>query len=469
MSTVKYKTGGALTDEDSDIYIDRVADNEALSNLLNMNYLLLIEPRQQGKTSLINRLIHNSVMERMVFSYIDVTTPERTSAKDWYNTLCPRILSQLSHIVPRNKWPYIPNTSVEWRDFLYQLSILADKAGFRIVIALDEIGAARFPGATNFFSVMRDIFNSRQIEKSLRRLTFILSGCFHPRDLIKDDNISPFNIANRVRLLDFTPEHVIEIVNRGIEKVNKATSIADRIFYWTGGQPYLTQWICSYLQRHSSINDVDMCIEYLRREDENHLPSILEHLKANKKLSQYITKLQSGERIKFYPRENKWQAQLELLSLLKSDKEGFCVIRNRVYDIVLRNAKIVKMDQNNLKPFERADNININSDTTLPDSSFKYPEKNHNPLESNNYLLSHIIKTVKLLRPKFYNTITLILVTSGISLMSTPLIERIVNLYLKKEYNLQVTDGVDPYWGISLILLGLIFWLFAKKSENGNQ
>jgi len=34
MSTVKYKTGGALTDEDSDIYIDRVADNEALSNLL---------------------------------------------------------------------------------------------------------------------------------------------------------------------------------------------------------------------------------------------------------------------------------------------------------------------------------------------------------------------------------------------------------------------------------------------------
>ena len=51
MSTVKYKTGGALTDEDSDIYIDRVADNEALSNLLNMNYLLLIELRELGKTS----------------------------------------------------------------------------------------------------------------------------------------------------------------------------------------------------------------------------------------------------------------------------------------------------------------------------------------------------------------------------------------------------------------------------------
>jgi hypothetical protein len=50
-----FQAGGALL-ADSPVYIERKVDHEALAHLRNMAYLLVIEPRQQGKTSLLARL-----------------------------------------------------------------------------------------------------------------------------------------------------------------------------------------------------------------------------------------------------------------------------------------------------------------------------------------------------------------------------------------------------------------------------
>lgn len=349
MNSNRFQAGGALTDEANALYIERKADHDALIHLQSMDYLLVIEPRQQGKTSLVNRLMYQSISDKMILLYVDVTTPDHSTEETWYRTLCFRILRQLRHLIPDNQWPAIPQNSAEWRDFLSDIARFAADAHQRLIITLDEIGAVTFPGVTTFFSVLRDIYNSRQAEPEFRHLTFWLVGAFRPQDLIKDDKISPFNIAQRVRLPDFTSNQVYGLVCKEDWPDERASAIAKRIYYWTNGQPYLTQLVCSYLELDSSPTDVDIGVEHLRREDENHLPPLFDRLTADTKLSKYVKKILAGERIKSYPSVHRRQAQLELLGLIKVDSEGYCVIRNRIYEQLLREIMGVSKNQTSLR------------------------------------------------------------------------------------------------------------------------
>ncbi|MGB0384892.1 MAG: AAA-like domain-containing protein, partial [Ardenticatenaceae bacterium] len=240
MNLFPFQVGGALTNEHLAVYIERQADWDVLAHLRAMNYLLIIEPRQQGKTTLFNYITHQQV-EDTHFVYVDVTTPDRSTKASWYQTLCPRILRQLRDFIPRSSWPDIPHNSAGWRDFLSEVGLLAQDAGRRVVVALDEIGAVTFPAPTDFFSVLRDIYNSRQAEPEFRHLTFWLMGAFEPRDLIQDHKVSPFNVARRVRLQDFTLGQVRQLVSQGGWSDEQSSALAERIHYWTDGQPYLTQ------------------------------------------------------------------------------------------------------------------------------------------------------------------------------------------------------------------------------------
>jgi len=327
----QFKVGGALTDDDAAIYIARQAEREAITRLLRMEYLLIIEPRQQGKTSLVNFLLRCPELIGTILVYIDVSAVDRATQISWYESLCARLLDQLNRVFPDSMWPSIPKSNVQWRSFLYALATSFESKQMNLVIALDEIGTP-IPDASGFFSVLRDIYNSRQAEPYFKRLTFLLVGAFHPRDLVEDDRISPFNVARRIRLHDFTLEQVWSLVSSFSSADEQVDIVAARVYYWTSGQPYLTQRLCSYLDSDSTIADVDYAVERLRREDENHIPPLLKRINSDKLLLTCVGRIIAGERIKFYPAENQLQAQLELLGIIKSDSSGYCVLRNRIYE-----------------------------------------------------------------------------------------------------------------------------------------
>ncbi len=332
-----YKVGGALSEKDVEVYIERTADSIALNHLQKMDYVLIIEPRQQGKTSLVNHLMYHPTSKDVIWIYIDTTTLDKSSEQAWYATLCSRILRQLDKFVSETGLD-IPINGADWRDFLSKISQAATRSKGQIIIVLDEIGAIKFPGDTTFFSVLRDIYNSRQIEPHLKQLTFWLVGAFHPQDLIDDDKISPFNVAQQIRLRDFTSEQVHQLVSKGEWSFEQKIYLAERIYYWAEGQPYLTQLLCSYLGPEAAQTDVDVSIDRLRREDRNHLPPLLKRLDADDKLRPYVSKIQNGAKIKFFPGANPRHAQLELLGVLKADNdEGYCTIRNRIYERVLKD------------------------------------------------------------------------------------------------------------------------------------
>ncbi|HOU13752.1 MAG TPA: AAA-like domain-containing protein [Anaerolineae bacterium] len=339
MNPSRFKAGGALTDDHADLYIERQADVEVLSCVRNMDYLFIIEPRQQGKTSLLSHLAYHPALYDAVLVYIDMTTLNRLNETIWYQSLCKDILRQLLKFIPRNQQPAIPQSSASLKDFLEEVANFAVGAGQNILIALDEIGAATPSWITNFFAILRAVYSLRAFNAAYKHLTFLLVGTFHPRDLIKDKDISPFNIAHRVRLADFTLVQVRELVDKGGWAKEQGDVLAERIYYWVDGQPYLTQWLCSYLKPDALPVDVDLGIERLRREDENHLPPLMNRLYRLENSCQYVRRILSGECIKFNPREDREQARLELLGIIKESTRGCCRIRNRLYEHVLTENK----------------------------------------------------------------------------------------------------------------------------------
>jgi hypothetical protein len=117
MNPTMFKAGGALTDGHTDIYIERQADREVLSHLRMMEYLLVIEPRQQGKTSLINHLMCCPRLRDFTFVYIDVTSPNRSTESSWYKTLCPRIVNQLRDSCHVISIPTCPKIALDGASF----------------------------------------------------------------------------------------------------------------------------------------------------------------------------------------------------------------------------------------------------------------------------------------------------------------------------------------------------------------
>lgn len=323
------KIGGALTDADASVYIPRSAEQEVSLRLGRMDYLLIIEPRQQGKTSLINFLIRNPPSPITSIVYIDVASLPFRSERRWYRDLCRRLNDQMVTLAASPvDWTNPPMDSSEWRQFLTRLALSLQANGRLVVIALDEIGAP-LPDATGFFSVLRDVYNSRQAEPCLRHITFILLGAFHPRDLIENEKLSPFNVSYRVRLPDFSVEQM-EVLLRHLSYSQTETALlAAGVYYWTEGQPYLTQQLCAYLQPHASAKDIAAAVERLRREDENHLPHLARMLKKDEEGKLIARRVMAAERLAFSP--TTVQSRLDLLGLISPDREGNCRIRNRIY------------------------------------------------------------------------------------------------------------------------------------------
>src|SRR5262249_33918890 len=117
-----------------------------------------------------------------------------------------------------------------------------------MVVFVDEVDAVRsLPfSADEFFAGIRECYNRRTEDEAMNRLTFCLLGVDSPSDLIRDTRIRPLNFGLRMEQADFTPEEARPLttgLNHG-EHGGHGEKLLERILYWTGGHPYLTQRMC---------------------------------------------------------------------------------------------------------------------------------------------------------------------------------------------------------------------------------
>src|ERR1035438_742447 len=326
-----FVSGGGLAGTEK-VYVIREADREVTDLLRAGRFVQLAEPRQQGKSSLINRL--SILLEKSRIIDVKASNYVADPPEQWYPLISGAIYRQAVSrpgLFPRGAKLRPAEDPNQWADFLTHIATLATVP---TVIAIDEVALIHFKNSDHFYSVIKNV---RDLPKS--NLSFILSGCFHPADLVKNRLVSPFNAANRVRLPDFTPNQVLALAQQGPWDDAVASVLSKQVFHWADGHPYVTQYLLSKVVEQGARRDVETAVEEFLQEDTENLPAILRELESVDNQSLWLTleQILAGERVGVSEAlPNSPATRLRLLGVVKPDRDGICQIRNRIYERALR-------------------------------------------------------------------------------------------------------------------------------------
>ena len=235
-----------------EFYIEREADRQMEKILEEMGrpgYVLVA--RQMGKTNLLLNSKNKVIAANDCFIYLDVSnrfdniTDFFRNVIDTFFDLYPSVDFSVKDGIQKHR---INSIKTPHKEHEFELrKILAAIEG-RLIICLDEIDAlTKSNYSDQVFSFIRSLyFAGRANFNEFKRLTYILSGVAEPADIIKNKDISPFNIGERIYLNDFSKDESIKLVSNTIIPDNK--EIAERIYYWASGNPRMTWDISSELE-----------------------------------------------------------------------------------------------------------------------------------------------------------------------------------------------------------------------------
>ena len=248
MRPIFYVTGGTLP-SDAPCYVERQADRELLDALLDAQFCYVLDTRQVGKSSLVERTARNLRERGVAVAKIDLTTTgKEVSAAQWYNGMLRQVADSLQAAGMPDYWDDLRGF---WRDnselgpmqrWVEALrAVVLANSDTNLVIFVDEIESVRsFDFTDEFFAGIRACYNRRVDDPALRRLTFCLAGSATPEELIHSVTSTPFNIGHAITLSDFTREEAAILASGLADR-----ALLDRVLYWTNGHPYLTQRLCA--------------------------------------------------------------------------------------------------------------------------------------------------------------------------------------------------------------------------------
>ncbi len=237
---------------DKPTYVPRAVDQELVQSLREGRFCYLFSARDMGKTSLRVRLSEQLQAEGWVCTFADMSAigTNILSPDQWYYTylfqLC-RGLGLTSKL--KSWWREDSGTTPVDRVIEFFQSVVLKEVTEPITIWIDEAETVlnldqNFFNSDDFFAIIRSLYNARTDNPELARLNFVVMAISTPQELIRDQERSPFLIGKEFMLENLTLEES-EPLEAGLEyfDIDKRVFLQE-VFYWTSGQPFLTQRIC---------------------------------------------------------------------------------------------------------------------------------------------------------------------------------------------------------------------------------
>jgi WD40 repeat protein len=270
-----YVTGGTLH-QNARSYVERKADRDLYDTLLRGDFCYVLTSRQMGKSSLMVRSAARmrEAGGRVVALDLTAVGGSELSSEQWYYGILDMLgeqlrleseleacwrangqLGPLQRLMKCIRHVVLPQLDGGPDHPAPPDHPPADRpAAGRLFVFVDEIDVVRsLPFSTDdFFAAIRECYNRRTQDPIYGRLTFCLLGVASPSDLIRDPQTTPFNIGHRIELDDFTLAEAAPLAG-GLEEAGMDPALAEtclnRVLYWSGGHPYLTQRLCRECER----------------------------------------------------------------------------------------------------------------------------------------------------------------------------------------------------------------------------
>ncbi len=367
-----YQVGGSLPFT-ATTYVLRKADEELYAGLNNGSFCYVLNSRQMGKSSL--RVQTMRKLEKEGFSCCAIEMRDicgyGVTPDEFFGGFLSLIVSSFDLEIDLGEWWY----NHEFISPLLRLSKFIEeefleKVVTNIVIFVDEIdNVLNLNFKDDFFAFVRGCYNKRVDNPNFNRLNFALLGVASPTDLIADSNLTPFNIDSKaVELAGLEFQQATPLEQGFVGTIKNTKAVLQEVLNWTGGQPFLTQWLCQLIGNYPSIIIYPNCEaewvagiakeriidNWWTQDKQQHLQTIRERLLSNESrscrlLGLYQQILQQGEITADDSRE-----QMELrLSGLVVKQEDKLKVYNRIYESVF-NREWVEKQLENLRPYSES-------------------------------------------------------------------------------------------------------------------
>lgn len=248
---MRYQVGGSLRASDP-TYVVRQADEHLYQALCRGEFCYVLNSRQMGKSSLLQRTSARLQAVGHLCIYLDLTQlgSENLTPLQWYRG----IMTILHHGLGLDGQLNLR----QWRDDHADLSpvqqlhqfvedaLASRSAAQPIVVLIDEIDSLlSLPfSVSDFFAWIRHCYNQRSPNPLFQQISFALFGVATPSDLIDDKRRTPFNIGTAIELFGFQPDEVDPLIEGLVGIVSQPSAVVRAILDWTNGQPFLTQKLC---------------------------------------------------------------------------------------------------------------------------------------------------------------------------------------------------------------------------------
>lgn len=371
--TSLYTVGGSLT-FNHPTYVERQADHDLEQGLREGQFCYVFNCRQMGKSSLRVRVMHRLQSEGMSCAAVDITSlGSDIDVGQWYNGLITQLFLSfnLAGKINLKGWlrerDHLP--PVQKLSQFIETVVLAEIKGEKVFILIDEIDkvlSLKF-SLDDFFSLIRYCYNQRAEDSRYQRLGFALFGVATPSDLIREKTQTPFNIGTAIALQGFTLREIAPLAQGLQDLADQPQQVLKAILDWTGGQPFLTQKICSLLKAHNDylkagqeahfieqLIQTEIIHHWESQDEPVHLKTIRDRLLRNEQttgrlLGIYQHILETGQ---IKADDSPEQSELKLSGLVVKN-DGHLVVYNRIYQSVF-NLTWVQQQLAKIRPYSES-------------------------------------------------------------------------------------------------------------------
>ncbi|MGB5722042.1 MAG: AAA-like domain-containing protein [Woeseiaceae bacterium] len=330
-------------------YIRRKADDLLYDTVISGRYAHVLAPDRTGKSSLVAATAARLENNGCKIAVLDL---QQIGVRDgggdagrWYYNVVYRLMRQLRIRYDLQSW-WQDKSILSNRQRLLEFysEILLQSVPERIVVFIDEIQSIEaLSFADQLLASIRAAHNARTTDPDFSRLSFVLLGECDPVNLVEEAELSPFNVTQPIVLNDFTREELDLFATELNLGEKEATAALDRIYYWTCGQPYLSQKLARAIARDAAAEDV---IEHIDRiatqqlagraalNSEPHMShihrAIVNDEKRKEALLNLYGKIRKGVDVAA-DLGSPLQRRLMAIGLLEIDQDGNLCVRNRLY------------------------------------------------------------------------------------------------------------------------------------------
>jgi tetratricopeptide (TPR) repeat protein len=330
----------------STLYVERAADRQLdkiIEDMGRPGYVLVA--RQMGKTNLLINMKRRRESLGDIVVYFDLSN-RFENARDLFRFIIDRIIESIEDlpapvvdIIEQQRKEVRAEANLEFdRHLRHVVRALGDR---RLIIVLDEIDSLiSATYSDSVFAQIRSMYFSRINHPEYERLTYVLSGVADPIDLIKDKNISPFNIGEKIFLDDFSRDEFARLLQNA--KVQFSDAVVEEIYSWTSGNPRLSWDLSAAMEEvgdggsQATRKDVVAAVEklYLARFDRAPVDHIRVLAEGDPQIRSALVSIRWGKGDSL---DEKSRARLYLAGII-SDASGAPAVKNRIVDAALSDA-----------------------------------------------------------------------------------------------------------------------------------